>query len=92
MLLFEWDVKKAKINLEKHGVSFEEASTVFKDTLSLTIDDPLHSSDEKRLVLIGISYNNRMLVVVHTERDNHIRIISSRKPTKKERLEYEGNV
>ncbi len=92
MLIFEWDFKKAKTNLEKHGVSFEEASTAFKDPLSLTIDDPLHSSDEKRLVLIGISYNNRMLVVVHTERGDHIRIISARKPTKKERLEYEGNV
>jgi len=92
MLIFEWDFKKAKTNLEKHGVSFGEASTAFKDPLSLTIDDPLHSSDEKRLVLIGISYNNRMLVVVHTERGDHIRIISARKPTKKERLEYEGNV
>ncbi len=92
MLIFEWDFKKAKTNIEKHGVSFEEASTAFKDPLSLTIDDPLHSSDEKRLVLIGISYNNRMLVVVHTERGDHIRIISARKPTKKERFEYEGNV
>ncbi|MBL7180944.1 MAG: BrnT family toxin [Pseudomonadota bacterium] len=92
MLIFEWDLKKAKTNLEKHGVSFEEASTAFKDPLSLTIDDPLHSSDEKRLVLIGISYNNSMLVVVHTERGDHIRIISARKATKKERIEYEGNV
>jgi len=73
MLIFEWDLKKAKTNLEKHGVSFEEASTAFKDTLSLTIDDPLHSSDEKRLVLIGMSYNNRILVVVHTERGDNIR-------------------
>ena len=92
MLIFEWDFKKAKANLEKHGVSFEEASTVFKDTLSLTIDDPLHSSDEKRLVLIGISYNNRILVVVHTEREDNIRIISARKATKKERKYYESNV
>ena len=52
MLIFEWDVKKAKTNLGKHGVSFEEASTAFKDPLSLTIDDSLHSSDEKRLVLL----------------------------------------
>ncbi|MBA3016573.1 MAG: BrnT family toxin [Proteobacteria bacterium] len=92
MLIFEWDLKKAKTNLGKHGVSFEEASTAFKDTLSLTIDDPLHSSDEKRLVLIGMSYNNSILVVVHTERGDNIRIISARKATKKERKYYESNV
>ena len=92
MLIFDWDLKKAKTNLEKHGVSFEEASTAFKNPLSLTIDDPLHSSDEKRLVLIGMSYNNRILVVVHTERGDKIRIISARKATKKERKDYESNV
>ncbi|MBW2167467.1 MAG: BrnT family toxin [Deltaproteobacteria bacterium] len=92
MLIFEWDLKKAKTNLGKHGVSFEEACTAFKDPLSLTIDDPLHSNDEKRLVLIGMSYNNRMLVVVHTERGDNIRIISARKATKKERKYYESNV
>ncbi|MBU1163392.1 MAG: BrnT family toxin [Proteobacteria bacterium] len=58
----------------------------------LTIDDPLHSSDEKRLVLIGMSYNNSILVVVHTERGDNIRIISARKATKKERKYYESNV
>ncbi len=63
MLIFEWDFKKAKTNLEKHGVSFEEASTAFRDALSLTIDDPLHSRDEERLVLIGMSYNNHLLVM-----------------------------
>ncbi len=92
MLLFEWDLNKAKTNLEKHGISFEEACTAFNDPLSLTIDDPLHSSDEERLVLIGMSYNNRMLVVVHTERGDNIRIISGRKATKKERKYYENNV
>lgn len=92
MLIFEWDLKKAKNNLGKHGVSFQEASTAFKDTLSLTIDDPLHSNDEKRLVLIGMSYNNRILVIVHTERGDNIRIISARKATKKERKYYESNV
>ncbi|MBC8217861.1 MAG: BrnT family toxin [Planctomycetes bacterium] len=92
MLIFEWDLKKAKSNLGKHGVSFEEACTAFKDPLSLTIDDPLHSNDEKRLVLIGMSYNNRILVVVHTERGDNIRIISARKSTKKERKYYESNV
>ncbi|MCK4619170.1 MAG: BrnT family toxin [Desulfobacterales bacterium] len=92
MLIFKWDLKKAKNNLGKHGVSFQEASTAFKDTLSLTIDDPLHSNDEKRLVLIGMSYNNRILVIVHTERGDNIRIISARKATKKERKYYESNV
>ncbi len=91
MLIFEWDPQKAKSNLEKHGVSFEEASTAFQDTLSLTIDDPLHSIDEERLVLTGMSKKNRVLVVVHTERGNNIRIISARKATKKERESYESN-
>ena len=92
MLIFEWDPKKAETNLKKHGVSFEEGSTAFKDPLSLTIDDPLHSSDEERLILIGMSYNNRMLVIVHTEIRDNIRIISARKATKKERNYYETNV
>jgi len=92
VLIFEWDPKKAKTNLKNHGVSFEEASTAFKDPLSLTIDDPLHSSDEERLILIGMSYNNRMLVIVHTESGGNIRIISARKATKKERNNYETNV
>jgi uncharacterized DUF497 family protein len=91
MLKFEWDPQKAKINLGKHGVSFAEASTAFKDILSLTIDDPLHSSDEERLVLIGMSYKNRIIVVVHTERGDNIRIISARKAIKKERKYYESN-
>jgi len=73
MLIFEWDPQKAKSNLIKHGVSFEEASTAFQDTLSLTIDDPLHSIDEDRVVLIGMSNKNRLLVVVHTERGDNIR-------------------
>ncbi len=92
MLTFEWDLKKAETNLKKHGVSFEETSTAFKDHLSLTIDDPLHSSEEERLILIGMSYNNRMLVIVHTEIKDKIRIISARKATKKERNYYETNV
>ena len=92
MLIFEWDPKKVETNLKKHGVSFEEASTAFKDPLSLTIDDPLHSGDEERLILIGMSYNNRMLVIVHTEIRDNIRIISARKATKKERNYYETNV
>jgi len=91
MLIFEWEPQKAKSNLKKHGVSFEEASTAFQNTLSLTIDDPLHSIDEVRVVLIGMSNKNRLLVVVHTERGDNIRIISARKATKKERKNYESN-
>lgn len=91
MLIFEWEPQKAKSNLKKHGVSFEEASTAFQDTLSLTIDDPLHSIDEERVVLIGMSNKNRLLVVVHAERGDNIRIISARKATKEERKNYESN-
>ena len=91
MLLFEWDPKKAKENLETHGISFDEASTAFRDTLSLAIYDPLHSDEEDRFVLIGNSHRNRLLVVVHTERADRIRLISTRKATKKERRQYEEN-
>ena len=91
MLTFEWDPQKAESNIKKHGVSFEEASTVFRDPLSLTIDDPLHSTVEERMVQIGISHKNRLLVVVHSERGDNIRIISARKATKKERNNYESN-
>ena len=91
MLLFEWDPSKARRNIETHGVSFDEASTTFKDTLSLTIHDPLHSDEEDRFILIGNSIKNRLLVVVHAESGNKIRIISARKATKKERKQYEEN-
>jgi uncharacterized DUF497 family protein len=76
-LIFKWDKKKEKQNVTKHNVSFREASTVFSDELSLTIDDPLHSDEEKRLIIIGESIEHRLLVVVHTERNDHIRIIGS---------------
>jgi len=87
MLLFEWNPSKAKKNIKIHGVSFDEASTAFKDTLSLTIYDPLHSDEEDRFILIGNSSKNRLLVIVHTERGDKIRIISARK----ERKQYEEN-
>ena len=90
-LNFEWDVQKAAINKNKHGVSFEEASTVFGDPLSLTIDDPLHSISEERFIIIGKSYQQRTLVVVHTERGNKIRIISARLATSREKKTYEEN-
>jgi len=77
--------------MEIHGVSFDEASTAFKDPLSLTIFDPLHSDEEDRFILIGTSFKNRLLVVVHTERGDNIRIISARKAKKNERKNYEKN-
>lgn len=90
-LLFEWDPNKARLNIKKHGISFDEASTAFRDPLSQTIDDPLHSEDEKRFVLIGRSIQGQLLVIVHTERGDRIRIISARLATRKERLRYEEN-
>lgn len=91
MLSFEWDTNKARQNQKNHDVSFDEASTVFGDTLSLSIYDPLHSESEDRYIIIGNSHNNRLLVVVHTERGDKIRIISARQATKHERKQYEEN-
>jgi len=87
-LNFEWDDKKAKSNLIKHKISFEEASTAFGDDLSITIEDPLHSDNENRLILIGKSNNNKTLIVVHIEQTDSIRLISARKATKKEQKFY----
>ena len=89
-LKFQWDEEKAASNLEKHGVSFQEASTVFMDSLSSTISDPLHSFDEQRFVTIGESAEREILVVVHTQRDTKVRIISAREATRKERQTYES--
>jgi hypothetical protein len=89
---FEWDKTKAKSNIDKHGISFEETSTVFADTLSITIGDPGHSSiGEHRFVTIGMSKSGKILVVAHTERGDSIRIISAREATRKERNNYEEN-
>jgi hypothetical protein len=88
-LLFEWDPRKARRNLTIHGVSFDEASTAFQDPLSKTIDDPLHSEEEGRFVLLGHSHRNRLLVVVHTERGDRLRLISARLAANRERIMYE---
>ena len=88
-MLFEWHEKKAAANKKKHGVSFEEGTTVFTDVLSLTIPDPLHSGEEERFVIIGRSSQRRILVVVHTDFGKHIRIISARLATAHERKRYE---
>jgi uncharacterized DUF497 family protein len=88
-LEFEWDEDKASKNLNKQGVSFEEASTVLGDPLSLTIPDPLHSEDEDRFITLGESHRGRLLVVVSTDRGDKIRIISARVATRRERKDYE---
>lgn len=86
---FDWDAEKAKVNLKKHKVSFEEAMTVFDDPLSITIPDPQHSREEDRYIDIGYSTRARVLVVVYTEHESRIRIISCRRATKSERETYE---
>jgi len=88
-LRFEWDPAKDRSNKEKHGVTFEEASTVFSDPLSITIDDPDHSRDESRFVTIGSSVQNRLVVVIHTDRGEVLRLISARVATPRERRNYE---
>ena len=89
---FEWDEQKNSTNVQRHGVSFEEAATVFGDSLSDTFDDPDHSVQEYRFVTIGRSDKGRLLIVSHTDRDERIRIISARELTKRERRDYEkGN-
>ena len=87
---FHWDPEKARVNLAKHGVSFEEAATVFGDPLALTISDPDHSSPEEvRFLLLGQSGSGRLLVVAHTETGDDIRLISARLATPRERRFYE---
>jgi uncharacterized DUF497 family protein len=88
-LEFEWDPAKAEANLKDHGVSFDEATTVFRDTLSITITDPDHSDSEDRFIDIGMSHRMQLLVVSYTERQDKIRIISARQPTRAERKSYE---
>jgi uncharacterized DUF497 family protein len=89
MLTFEWDANKAASNLAKHGVSFQEATTVFGDPLSLTIPDPAHSLAEARFIVLGRSHLGRLLVVIHTERGDNIRVISVRRASRRERKDYE---
>ena len=87
---FDWDPKKAAENEQKHGVSFEEAQSVFADEHGQLIDDPEHSADEQRFILMGLSARLRILVVVHTHREQEelIRVISARKASRKERTIY----
>jgi uncharacterized DUF497 family protein len=91
VIRFEWDPRKERRNRQKHGVGFDEASTVFADRLSITIPDPDHSDDEERWVTMGLSHRQRLLVVVHTEEDEQqiVRIISARPADPDERREHE---
>ncbi len=88
-LLFEWNPDKAEKNIRKHGISFDEAATVFSDPLSTTYDDPDHSHYESRYIITGVSSHGKLLFVSHTETGNTIRIISARQLTRKERKQYE---
>lgn len=88
-LQFEWDSKKARANERKHGITFEEASTIFDDPLSITIHDPAHSIGEDRFITVGTSVTGRLIVVVHTEHGDTIRIISARNATRNEKRQYE---
>ena len=85
---FEWDPEKARLNITKHGVSFEEAATAFADPLSITRFDPDHSEDEDRYLLLGATHAGRLVVVAHTDRRDKVRIISARLATRRERRTY----
>jgi uncharacterized DUF497 family protein len=89
VLNFSWDPAKARSNARKHGVTFPEAATCFGDPISLTVPDPDHSEGEARYVLIGLSFQSRLIVVAHTEADDAIHIISARPATRAERRAYE---
>lgn len=88
---FEWDQSKAASNFKKHGVSFEEAKTVFDNSLAVIFDDGTHSRGEQREIIIGHSRQNRLLLIAFTERSGNVRIISARLATRQEREDYEQN-
>jgi uncharacterized DUF497 family protein len=88
---FEWDDAKAKVNLAKHGVAFQEAATLFGDPLAMTYFDPDHSDDEDRYITFGTAASGRLLVVSHTDRGDVTRIISARAATRRERKAYESS-
>ena len=86
---FEWDLEKAAANFVHHGLSFEQAATVFEDPLAKIHDDPEHSSAERRAIIVGHSLDGRLLVVSFTDRGSNIRLISARPATRLERRDYE---
>jgi uncharacterized DUF497 family protein len=89
---YEWDARKAKTNLRKHGVSFEEASRVFLDPLAITFADPDHSDEDDREITIGLITKNRVVFVSHCPRGDRTRIIGARRATRKERKQYEEGI
>lgn len=89
---FEWDSRKAASNVRKHKVTFEEARSAFGDPHGLVIDDPDHSQDEERFILLGLSHGLRLLVVCHVFRAQAVRIISARKATPHETATYQRNI
>ena len=91
-MIYEWDPKKAKANLRKHGVSFEEAATIFLDPFAVTYPDPDHSDEETREITIGRSARHRVVFLSHTRRGERTRLISGRKATKRERKQYEESI
>jgi uncharacterized DUF497 family protein len=86
---FEWDPNKAAQNVRKHGVTFEDAATVFQDDVSITVPDPDHSMAEERFITVGMSIQNRLLMVAHADRADSVRIISARELTSRERRQHE---
>jgi uncharacterized protein len=91
-VIYEWDPEKAKANLRKHRVSFEEAATVFLNPLAVTYPDPDHSGDEMREITVGHSARQRVIFLYHAQRRDRIRIIGARKATPTERRQYEENI
>ena len=91
-MIYEWDAKKARANLRKHGVSFDEAASVFLDPLAITFPDPDHSAYEFREITIGHSAGRRIVFLSHTRRGDRTRLISARKATRSERKQYEENI
>ena len=88
-MTYEWDARKARLNARKHGVSFEEAATVFLDPFAMTFDDPDHSADERRYVTVGVSSRQRLLLVAHADKDEStLRLISAREATRREKNAY----
>ena len=91
-MVYEWDGEKARANVRKHGVSFEEAATIFLDRSALTFPDPDHSVSEEREITIGHSVGHQVVFVSHCPRGNRVGIISARKATKRERRQYEEGI
>ena len=92
-MIYEWDTKKAAENQRKHGLSFDDAATVFLDPFALTFDDPDHSLNERRFITIGMATNQRLVFVAHVEvDDDRIRIISARDTTRRERYDYQERI